>query len=71
LSFAELFAYLGILREYVQAKTIVLSQNLLPRAIYPAPVDLLLGPLTIGVEADVQLKSRIPIGAKVEISPKC
>jgi hypothetical protein len=41
-------------------------------------VSLSLGPLkpytkarfTLGVRADVQLKSSIPIGAKVEISPK-
>ncbi len=26
---------------------------------------------TLGVKANVQLKSSIPIGAKVEISPKC
>jgi hypothetical protein len=71
LSFAEPFAYLGILRENVQAKAIVLSQNLLSRAIYPAPVNLLQAHFTIGVEDDVQLKSRIPIGAKVEISLKC
>ncbi len=42
---AEPFACLGIIRENVQAKAIVLSQNLLSRAIYPAPVELLLGPL--------------------------
>ncbi len=29
-----------------------------------------LGPLTQGIKAKVQLKSSIPIGAKVEISPK-
>jgi hypothetical protein len=29
-----------------------------------------LGPFTLGVKANVQPKSSIPIGAKVEISPK-
>jgi hypothetical protein len=33
------------IRENVQAQALVLSQNLLSRAIYLAPVELLLGPL--------------------------
>jgi len=44
-TFAKPFACLGIIRENVQGKTIVLSPNFLSRAIYPAPVELLLGPL--------------------------
>jgi hypothetical protein len=37
------------------------------RAIYPVPVE---AHFPLGVKADVQLKSSMPIGAKVEISPK-
>jgi hypothetical protein len=37
------------------------------RATYPVPVE---AHFTLGVKADIQLKSSIPIGAKVEISPK-
>ncbi len=70
LSMDEPFACLGIFRENVQAKAVVLSQNLLSRAIYPAHVELLLGPLYTRSLVNVQLKSRIAIGAKVEISTK-
>jgi hypothetical protein len=50
-------------------KATVLSQNSMSRAICPLPLELLIY-LSLGVKADVQLKSSIPIGAKVEISPK-
>jgi len=36
----------------------------------PMNCELIKAHFTLGVEANVQLKSSIPIGAKVEISPK-
>jgi len=59
-----------ILRENVQAKAIVLSQNFLSGVIYQAPVELLLGPLYTRSRGWCSTQIMHSYCAKVEISPQ-